>query len=145
MWVCCSSSVFSCLFCHGAVFVVKFEGPWFTTQALISSSIGCTSFLVFCYCRMRWPLFFAPRTKLKGEVNDFRSVSSGLRQLTCTTGFSPHEAHAHSAFFGWIIPTLKISEYTVLQIVGLDAAVVSQLEHTLHSIVLLSMSASQLL
>ena len=40
-------------------------------------------------------------------------------------GFSPHEVHAHSAFFGWIMPTLKTSEYTILQIVGLDAAVVS--------------------
>lgn len=40
-------------------------------------------------------------------------------------GFSPHEAHAHAAFFGWIMPTLRTSEYTVLQIVGLDAAVVS--------------------
>ncbi|KAI0317538.1 DUF221-domain-containing protein [Amylostereum chailletii] len=82
---------------------VKFEGPWFTTQATLSSAIGITSFLVFCYCRTRWPLLFAPRTKLKG--------------------FSPHEAHAHTAFFGWIWPTLKTSEYTVLQIVGLDAAV----------------------
>jgi hypothetical protein len=39
-------------------------------------------------------------------------------------GFSPHEAHAHGAFFGWILPTLRTSEYSVLQIVGLDAAVV---------------------
>ncbi|KIJ64119.1 hypothetical protein HYDPIDRAFT_112659 [Hydnomerulius pinastri MD-312] len=81
----------------------KFEGPWFTTQILLSTSIGLTSFLLFSYCRSRWPLLFAPRTKLKG--------------------FSPHEAHAHSALFGWIMPTLRISEFTVLQIVGLDAAV----------------------
>ncbi|KAF8128423.1 hypothetical protein EV363DRAFT_1221606 [Boletus edulis] len=80
-----------------------FEGPWFTTQILLASSIGFVSFLLFSYCRPRWPLLFAPRTKLKG--------------------FSPHEVHAHSAFFGWIMPTLKTSEYTVLQIVGLDAAV----------------------
>ena len=39
--------------------------------------------------------------------------------------FSPHEAHAHQAFFGWILPTIRVSEYAVLQIVGLDAAVVS--------------------
>lgn len=45
--------------------------------------------------------------------------------LHCDTGFSPHEAHAHNAFFGWIIPTIKTSEITILQIVGLDAAVVS--------------------
>ncbi|KAG6908443.1 hypothetical protein DXG01_004526 [Tephrocybe rancida] len=37
--------------------------------------------------------------------------------------FSPHEAHAHQAFFGWIMPTIRTSEFTVLQIVGLDAAV----------------------
>jgi hypothetical protein len=30
--------------------------------------IGLFSFLVFSYCRMRWPLSFAPRTKLKGET-----------------------------------------------------------------------------
>ncbi|KAG9311311.1 hypothetical protein JVU11DRAFT_8399 [Chiua virens] len=81
----------------------KFEGPWFTTQVYLASSIGIVSFFLFSYCRPRWPLLFAPRTKLKG--------------------FSPHEAHAHSAFFGWIMPTLKTSEYTILQIVGLDAAV----------------------
>ena len=40
-------------------------------------------------------------------------------------GFSPHEAHAHQALFGWIMPTIRTSEFTVLQIVGLDAAVVS--------------------
>lgn len=39
-------------------------------------------------------------------------------------GFSPHEAHAHQAFFGWILPTMRTSEFTILQIVGLDAAVV---------------------
>ena len=42
-------------------------------------------------------------------------------------GFSPHEAHAHGAFFGWIMPTIRTSEFTVLQIVGLDAAVVCPL------------------
>ncbi|KAA1477844.1 DUF221-domain-containing protein [Dentipellis sp. KUC8613] len=82
---------------------MKFEGPWFTTQATLSTAIGLTSFLVFCYCRSRWPILFAPRTKLKG--------------------FSPSEAHAHQAFFGWILPTIRTSEYAVLQIVGLDAAV----------------------
>jgi hypothetical protein len=82
---------------------LKYEGPWLSTQIMISSSIGMVSLLIFSYCRTRWPLLFAPRTKLKG--------------------FSPHEAHAHGAFFGWILPTLKVSEYSVLQIVGLDAAV----------------------
>ncbi|KAI0677415.1 DUF221-domain-containing protein [Trametes maxima] len=82
---------------------LKFEGPWFVTQLTLSISIGLVSFLVFSYCRTRWPILFAPRTKLKG--------------------FSPHEAHAHQAFFGWILPTIRTSEFTVLQIVGLDAAV----------------------
>ncbi|KAI9438478.1 DUF221-domain-containing protein [Lactarius indigo] len=82
---------------------IKYQGPWLSTQIMLSSSIGVTAFLIFSYCRTRWPLLFAPRTKLKG--------------------FSPHEAHAHGAFFGWILPTLRTSEYSVLQIVGLDAAV----------------------
>lgn len=47
----------------------KFEGPWFTTQLTISLSIGLTSFFLFSYCRTRWPLIFAPRTKLKGGDN----------------------------------------------------------------------------
>ncbi|KAJ7653289.1 hypothetical protein DFH06DRAFT_530882 [Mycena polygramma] len=83
--------------------MMKFEGPWFTTQLVLSATIGLFSFFVFSYCRTRWPLLFAPRTKLKG--------------------FSPHESHAHQTFFGWILPTIKTSEFTVLQIVGLDAAV----------------------
>lgn len=45
--------------------------------------------------------------------------------LNDRAGFSPHEAHAHQALFGWIMPTIRTSEFTVLQIVGLDAAVVS--------------------
>jgi hypothetical protein len=39
-------------------------------------------------------------------------------------GFSPHDAHTHPSWFAWILPTIKTSEFTVLQIVGLDAAVV---------------------
>ncbi|CCM06528.1 uncharacterized protein FIBRA_08801 [Fibroporia radiculosa] len=98
----------------------RFEGPWFTTQLLLSTGIGLISFLVFSYCRTRWPLQFAPRTKLKGkkELQDLRYFIDLIR-----TGFSPHEAHAHQAFFGWIFPTIRTSEFSVLQIVGLDAAV----------------------
>ncbi|TCD61780.1 hypothetical protein EIP91_007958 [Steccherinum ochraceum] len=81
----------------------KFEGPWFTTQLTLSLSIGFIAFLIFSYCRTRWPIVFAPRTVLKA--------------------FSPHEAHVHSAFLGWILPTIRTSELAVLQIVGLDAAV----------------------
>ncbi|KAL1741606.1 hypothetical protein HDZ31DRAFT_45065 [Schizophyllum fasciatum] len=77
-----------------------FEGPWFQTQLTISCVLGGTglsSFLIFSYCRTRWPILFAPRTKLK--------------------------AHELFAPFAWIGPTIRTSEYTVLQIVGLDAAV----------------------
>lgn len=48
---------------------VKFEGPWFTTQLSISLTVGFLSFMIFSYCRMRWPLLFAPRTKLKGACS----------------------------------------------------------------------------
>ncbi|KAI0073303.1 DUF221-domain-containing protein [Panus rudis PR-1116 ss-1] len=63
-------------------------------QFILSFALGITSFLIFSYCR----------------IHSFAA-------------FSPHEAHAHQAFFGWILPTTRIPEYTVLQIVGLDAAV----------------------
>ncbi|KAJ1305006.1 hypothetical protein OPQ81_000049 [Rhizoctonia solani] len=81
----------------------KFEGQWFTTQLTLSLGIGLGSFLIFSLCRNRWPILFAPRTKLKG--------------------FSPHEAHTNHSFAAWIIPMWRTSEFTVLQTVGLDAAV----------------------
>ncbi|TIB61736.1 hypothetical protein E3P78_02670 [Wallemia ichthyophaga] len=80
-----------------------YEGPWIRTQIGLALLIGLPSFLLFCSLRRNSTVLFAPRTKLKG--------------------FSPHEAHDTSSFFGWILPTLRTSEYTVLQIVGLDAAV----------------------
>jgi len=66
---------------------------------------------------------FAPRTKLKGVIDDILSWDGHILTIFCA-GFSPHEAHAHQAFFGWVWPTIRTSEYTILQIVGLDAAVV---------------------
>lgn len=81
----------------------EFRGPWLSTQLSLACTIGMVSFLVFCYCRTRWPLVYAPRTKLKG--------------------FSPHDAHAYTSFFAWVLPTIRTSEFTVLQTVGLDAAV----------------------
>ncbi|KAF8326836.1 uncharacterized protein EI90DRAFT_3281600 [Cantharellus anzutake] len=81
----------------------EFKGPWLSTQLSLAGTIGLFSFLVFCYCQTRWPLLYAPRTKLKG--------------------FSPHDAHAHTSFSAWILPTIRTSEFTVLQTVGLDAAV----------------------
>ncbi|KAH7338447.1 DUF221-domain-containing protein [Rhizoctonia solani] len=81
----------------------KFEGEWFTTQLVLSLGIGLGSFFIFSLCRNRWPILFAPRTKLKG--------------------FSPHEAHTNQSFAAWIIPMWRTSDFTVLQTVGLDAAV----------------------
>ncbi|KAL1713458.1 hypothetical protein EV715DRAFT_211667 [Schizophyllum commune] len=79
-----------------------FEGPWFQTQLTISCALGFSSFIIFSYCRTRWPILFAPRTKLKG---------------------APRAVDLLFAPFAWIGPTIRTSEYTVLQIVGLDAAV----------------------
>ncbi|OWZ67604.1 hypothetical protein AYX14_04653 [Cryptococcus neoformans] len=89
----------------------KFNGPWFSTQLALSLSIGVTSFLVFCFLRTRWEMVYMGRTKLK----DFSPISA-------------HDPDAHytpgtNRFFGWILPTLRTSEFTVLQTVGLDAAV----------------------
>ena len=63
--------------------------------------------------------------------------------LNFSLGFSPHEAHAHQAFFGWIMPTIRTSEFTVLQIVGLDAAVVSStMIREMFNLIILSFSTS---
>ncbi|WAQ90618.1 hypothetical protein PtA15_13A16 [Puccinia triticina] len=79
------------------------HGNWFETQLVLSLGIGSLAFLTFCYSRARSTLTFAPRTHL--------------------SSFSPHPVHLKSGFFSWILPTLKTSEHTVLQIVGLDAVV----------------------
>jgi hypothetical protein len=59
---------FRSVFLLSALFLssVKYQGPWLSTQILISSFIGVAALLIFSYCRTRWPLLFAPRTKLKG-------------------------------------------------------------------------------
>lgn len=81
-----------------------FEGPWLQQQLILSLVIGVTSFLAFCALRRKYTALFAPRTKLKG--------------------FSPHEAHSMDRnLFGWIWPTVKAGEIAILQIIGLDAAV----------------------
>ncbi|GAA5900728.1 uncharacterized protein JCM6883_004637 [Sporobolomyces salmoneus] len=81
------------------------NGPWFSTQLTLSLTIGLFSFLLFCILRRKekFQVLYKPRTLLKG--------------------FSPHEVHDHESFFGWVLPTLKTSEFVVLQLVGLDAAV----------------------
>ena len=97
-------------------------GLWLSTQLVLSLSIGLTSFLLFCFLRTRWNLVYMGRTKLKGRPRE--------STLADSLDFSPTAAHSPdalngSSFFGWILPTLRTSEFTVLQTVGLDAAVVS--------------------
>jgi Late exocytosis, associated with Golgi transport len=50
---------------------IKYSGPWLETQLAISFTIGLVSFLTFSYCRTRWPVLFAPRTKLKGQCQGY--------------------------------------------------------------------------
>jgi hypothetical protein len=102
---------------------LRYTGPWFQTQLSISLLLGLLSFVTFCLCRRRYKVLFAPRTLLKG--------------------FSPHEVHTSETLLGWILPTLRTSEYAVLQLVGLDAAVVSQLR--LRAWCLIAVQASLLL
>jgi hypothetical protein len=80
------------------------QGNWLATQLAISLAVGLISFVTFCLVRRRAKVTYAPRTLLKG--------------------FSPHKVHDSDGLVGWILPTLRASEFTVLQIVGLDAAVV---------------------
>ncbi|WRT64883.1 uncharacterized protein IL334_001819 [Kwoniella shivajii] len=89
----------------------KFEGPWFSTQLTLSLAIGLTSFFAFCFLRTSWDVVYMGRTKLK----DFSPTPAHSPD--------PQSASGKSRFFGWIIPTLRTSEFTVLQTVGLDAAV----------------------
>ncbi|WOO82803.1 Calcium permeable stress-gated cation channel 1 [Vanrija pseudolonga] len=81
----------------------KFADGWFSTQLLLSLSIGVPSFLLFCFLRTRWQLVYMPRTRLKAHWPDVQGTAN--------------------SFFGWIVPTIRTSEYVVLQSVGLDAAV----------------------
>lgn len=60
----------------------------------------------------------------------------GAELLLTATDFSPSLAHTSDVlkangnrFFGWIMPTLKTSDFVVLQTVGLDASVVSGTAH----------------
>jgi hypothetical protein len=80
------------------------QGNWLATQLTISLVTGLVSFLAFCLVRRRAKVTYAPRTLLKG--------------------FTPHKVHDSDSLLGWVLPTLRASEFTVLQIVGLDAAVV---------------------
>ena len=57
---------------------VQYDGPWFATQLILSAAIGAFSFLIFSYCRTRYPLLFAPRTKLKGVYSSAFVLSRDL-------------------------------------------------------------------
>lgn len=111
------------------------NGPWFSTQLTLSLTIGLLSFLLFCLLRRRekFKVLYKPRTLLKGNKHPVLTIQSvvGERRLIQgalhVIGFSPHEVHDHESFFGWVLPTLKTSEFVVLQLVGLDAAVVNSL------------------
>ncbi len=69
-----------------------------------------------------------------GSLSTCPAPSSRVRtaaRIALTSDFSPAAAHVPDVqqrgwrrLFGWIIPTLRTSDYVVLQTVGLDAAVV---------------------
>ena len=93
------------------------------TQLAIAFTVDIVSFLLFCFLRTRSKVLYAPRTLLQGAYYQFgHNLLPDLQDTF--KGFSPHEVHSKNTFFGWILPTLRTSEFTVLQIVGLDAAVV---------------------
>lgn len=103
------------------------SGPWFSTQLGLSLAIGVSSFFLFCFLRTRWPVAYMPRTRLKGGCVECRPL------LIRAADFSPSLAHTSDVlkangnrFFGWIMPTLRTSDFVVLQTVGLDASVVRQ-------------------
>ncbi|KAL1920405.1 uncharacterized protein VTP21DRAFT_782 [Calcarisporiella thermophila] len=76
------------------------QGPIYT-QLAISSVVGLSSFLIFCFLRTKWPSMFAPRLNMRNHA----------------------PKPLPSTFFGWVWPLIKISESTVLEKVGLDAVV----------------------
>ncbi len=91
----------------------------------------CDSWIHFIYALFVLPYkgasIICTQDKTKGQVSHLFTLT--CPEFTLHLGFSPHEAHAHQAFFGWIMPTIRTSELTVLQIVGLDAAVVCILSY----------------
>ncbi|BEI86180.1 hypothetical protein CcaverHIS002_0604670 [Cutaneotrichosporon cavernicola] len=87
-----------------------YSGPWLQTQLMLSLGVGLTSFLVFSFLRTRWQLVYMPRTKLQ----DFSPAAAHVPDV---------QQRGWRRLFGWIIPTLRTSDYVVLQTVGLDASV----------------------
>ncbi|KAG0369611.1 hypothetical protein BGZ54_009420 [Gamsiella multidivaricata] len=70
------------------------------TQLAISTLLGLSSFLTFCFLRTRWTILYAPRSKLRRHTPPVLS----------------------STFFGWIPQLLRIPEAELIECVGLDAA-----------------------
>ncbi|CAG8652215.1 10497_t:CDS:2, partial [Dentiscutata heterogama] len=79
------------------------KATFLTTQLIFATAIGVTSFLLFCLLRTRWSTMFAPRSRLRLE------------------GLAPQSLP--DSFFWWIVTLFKIPESEVLDLVGLDAAV----------------------
>lgn len=78
-------------------------------------------------------ILLPPHTMAAGVYAENEAKGYIHFELELTTDFSPATAHVPDAeeltgfsrVFGWIVPTLRTSEYVVLQTVGLDATVVS--------------------
>ncbi|CDZ98226.1 Uncharacterized conserved protein [Phaffia rhodozyma] len=74
-----------------------------------------------------WPLVINNGSKdpAPGIPSDDRFEGPWFQTQTKLKDFFPSEAHLHDprGFFSWILPTLRTSEFTVLQCVGLDACV----------------------
>lgn len=60
------------------------RGPWFSTQLVLSLTVGVTSFLVFCWIRRyeRFKVLYAPRTMLKGAAG-FRQRHGPRAACSC--------------------------------------------------------------
>lgn len=74
----------------------------FTTQLVLCTWIGISSFLLFCFLRYKWPHIYAIRTLRKTNV---------LMK------------HIPSSWFGWVGLIINISDQEVLEYSGLDAYV----------------------
>jgi hypothetical protein len=57
-----------------------------------------------------------PRTRLKGGVE--RRTRELMEDFSPATAHWPDVQGTANSFFGWIVPTVRTSEYVVLQSVG---------------------------
>lgn len=114
--------------------VLRLLRPYLLLNSAHSEVRGAVVYDAACAVHHHWPflvlgILLLPNPLANPLCSAHKAqgfVAQQLRPKGCSSpcaGFSPHEAHAHQAFFGWILPTIRTSEFTVLQIVGLDAAV----------------------